>query len=333
MKLRTFPFHVFVVLARAAACALALLAVPAAAQVREVRLVLDNDAYDFWIPMDARPDADYTNGVDLSIEMAGAPLLGRLLAPHAVRCAADAPADSACTATTLAFGQKIFTPEIDGESPVAGQRPYAGWLYASAVASVQSARRMRAVGVELGVTGRPSLGEAVQTTWHRIAGFVPPEGWENQLGFEPAFRLRYDESVLADVWSGDVRIATLAPAWGADAGTAHVGAHAGVAARVGWAVPHPWSAAADRGSGPVSVYAIGRVQQDAVARDLFLDGSTFRRSIRVERRPLVWEYELGAGARYRGFTLEYRALTRGREYQTQARPHTWGSFELRYRPH
>ncbi|HET7228470.1 MAG TPA: lipid A deacylase LpxR family protein [Longimicrobium sp.] len=332
MKLRTFPIHIFPVLAWAAACPLALAAAPAAAQVREVRLVLDNDAYDFWIPVEARPDEDYTNGIHLSVEMAGAPLLGRLLAPHAARCAAAAPADSACTATNLSFGQKIFTPEIDGESPVAGQRPYAGWLYASAVSSVQTARRMRGVGVEVGVTGRPSLGEAVQTTWHRIAGFVPPEGWENQLGFEPAFRVRYDEGVLlADVWSGGVRVATLAPAWGADVGTAHVGAHAGVAARVGWAVPHPWSAAADRGAGPVSVYATGRVRQDAVARDLFLDGSTFRRSIRVRRRPLVWEYELGAGARYRALTLEYRALTRGREYQTQLEPHTWGTFELRYR--
>ena len=35
--------------------------------------------------------------------------------------------------------------------------------------------------------------------------------------------------------------------------------------------------------------------------------------------------------RFRGFTFEYRALTRGREYQTQPKPHTWSTFELRYR--
>ena len=313
--------------------ALPLVAPPAAAQLREVRLVLDNDAYDFWIPVDARPDEDYTNGVDLSVELAGAPLWGRLLARRAPRCAAAAPADSACTATTVAFGQKIFTPEIDGEMPIAGQRPYAGWLYASATASVQSARRMRGVGVEVGVTGRASLAETVHTAWHRIAGFIPPEGWRNQLGFEPAFRVSYDERMLlAEVRSaGGVRVATLAPAWGVDAGTVHVGAHAGVEARAGWAVPHPWSAAADRGAGPASVYAIARVRQNAVARDLFLDGSTFRRSVRVDRRPLVWERELGGGARYRGFTGEYRVLTRGREYQTQSGPHAWGTFELRCR--
>lgn len=214
-----------------------------------------------------------------------------------------------------------------------GQRPYAGWLYASATASVQSARRMRGVGLEVGVTGRASLGETVHTTWHRIAGFIPPEGWANQLGFEPAFRVQYDERVLlADVRGrGGVRLATLAPAWGADAGTAHVGAYAGLEARAGWSVPHPWSDAADHGAGPASLYAIGRVRQNAVARDLFLDGSTFGRSVRVDRRPLVWEHEEGAGARYRSLTLEYRVVTRGREYRTQSRPHTWGTFELRYR--
>jgi lipid A 3-O-deacylase len=314
------------------ACAPALLPTPAAAQLREVRLVLDNDAYNFWIPFHVRPDHDYTNGIDLSLELAGGPLWASALAPRTARCTAAAPADSVCTATTLSFGQKIFTPKVDGAAPVAGQRPYAGWLYASATAAVQSAARVRRVGVEVGVTGTPSLGEAVHTTWHRVAGFDEPAGWDNQLAFEPAFRIAYDESVLlADVRSGGVRIATLAPAWGADAGTLHVGAHAGLAVRAGWGVPHPWSAAADRGAGPASVYALGRVQQNAVARDLFLDGSTFRSSIHVDRRPLVWEHELGGGVRYRGFTVEYRALTRGREYQTQSRPHTWSTFELRYR--
>jgi len=318
-------------LAFAWASALPLLAAPAGAQVREVRLVVDNDAFDFWIPFDRRPDHDYTNGIDVSVEVAGAPLW-HALAPRTPRCSA-APAEGACATTTFAFGQKIFTPEIDGATPVAGQRPYAGWLYLSAAGATRSAARMRSVGVEVGVTGPPSLGRAVHTTWHRMAGFAPPEGWDNQLGFEPAFRVTYDERVLAaGLHAGGVRVLGLAPEWGADAGTAHVGAHAALAARAGWAVPHPWSAGADRGAGAVSLYAIGRARQDAVARDIFLDGSTFRRGIRVDRRPFVWQYEVGGGARYRSFTVEYRAVTRAREYTAQEGPHTVSAIELRYRP-
>ena len=314
----------------ALALGLALAAVPARAQVRDVRLALDNDAYDFWIPVNTRPDYDYTNGVDLSLDVAGGPLWAAKAAPRAARCTGAEAPDSACTATTFAFGQKIFTPRVDSVAPVPGQRPYAGWLYLSATGHVSTRTSRRSVGVEVGVTGPPSLGQAVHTTWHRLAGFWRPRGWNHQLGFEPGVVVRYDESrLLADLRAGDVRVATLAPEWGADAGNVHVGAHAGATLRAGWAVPHPWSRAADRRAGHASLYGIARVREDAVARDLFLDGGGGSPS--VDRQPLVWQYELGAGARLDGVTLEYRALTQARQYRTQPTPHTYGTFELSYR--
>jgi lipid A 3-O-deacylase len=317
-------------LAAVVAFALALCAAPADAQVRDVRLVLDNDAYDFWIPVRIRPDHDYTNGVDLSMEMAGGPLWAAKLAPHAARCSATVSADSACTSTTFAFGQKIFTPRVDSVAPVPGERAYAGWLYLSATGHRSTAAFHRSMGVELGVTGPPSLGRAVHTGWHRLAGFWTPRGWNHQLGFEPGVLVRYDESrMLAGVRAGGVRLATLAPEWGAEAGNVHVGAHAGATLRAGWAVPHPWSPAADRGAGPASVYALARVREEAVARDLFLDGA--RGSPSVNREPFVWQRELGAGMRVGEFTLEYRVLTQGRQYATERGPHTWSTFELRYR--
>jgi hypothetical protein len=315
-------------LGRAAfASVLALASLPASAQVRGVRLVSDNDAYDFWIPTATRPDWDYTNGVDLSVDVAGS--LARRLAPHAPRCTGGESPDTACTLTTFAFGQKMFTPRVDGTVPVPGERPYAGWLYVSATGRVATAARQRSVGMEVGVTGPPSLGKAIHTAWHHLAGFRPPLGWDNQLGFEPGVVVRYDESLLASLRARGVRVATLAPAWGADAGNVHVGAHAGATLRAGYAVPHPWSRAADRGAGTVSLYGIAAVREDAVARDLFLDGAGG--SPRVRREPFVFQHELGAGLRVGGVTVEYRALTQAREYRTESGPHTWSTFELGYR--
>jgi hypothetical protein len=311
---------------------LALASAPASAQVREVRLALDNDAYDFWVPISERADNDYTNGIDLSVELAGGPLWSAVLAPHAPACVAAVPSNVSCTTTTLTLGQKIFTPAITGPAPIDGQRPYAGWLYLGARAGIQSAARLRSVGLDVGVTGGPSLGKTVQTAWHDLLGIYDPEGWDQQLAFEPAFRLSYDESrILVDAGAKGTRIATIAPAWGADVGTMHAGAYAGLSARAGWSVPHPWSAAADRGAHPMSLYGLARVRESIVARDLFLDGSTFRSSVRVDRRPFVWEYELGAGTRIGPLTLEYRALTRAREYETQPGPHSWGTLEARLR--
>ena len=313
-----------------AAAFLALAAAPAAAQVREVRLVLDNDAYDFWTPKRLRPDHDYTNGVDLRMELAGAPGWARWVAPRAPSCSAAA-AGATCARTTLRFGQKIFTPRYTlDEEPNPGQRPYAGWLYLAAATRVESERASRSIGVEAGVTGKPSLAEAVQTAWHRLAGFYPPEGWQYQLGFEPDFAAQVEESRLVEARAGETRVAAIVPTVAADAGTLHVGARVSVDARAGYAVPHPWRGAA-KADPPVSLYALARVQQAAVARDLFLDGSTWRSSVRAERIPFVAEREVGIGARFRGFTAEYRSVRRGREYEAQEKPHTWSTFELGFR--
>ena len=124
----------------------------------------------------------------------------------------------------------------------------------------------------------------------------------------------------------------MAPEWGASVGNVLTGAHAGVRASAGVNVPHPWSRAADRGAGPFSLYAVAAARQDAVAHNLFLDGTTFGEGPRVEHRPFVFRYELGGGIRYQHFTLEYRATTRTREYETEPGGHTYATFELTYRP-
>jgi hypothetical protein len=218
----------------ALAFALVLAAAPAHAQQRGVRLTIDNDAFDFWVPGAVRPDHDYSDGVDLTADVAHVPAWARRLAPHARTCAGAPDASEPCVATTASFGQKIFTPEHWGDEPVPGERPYAGWLYAAAAAHVQTSARQRTVGAEVGITGPPSLGEKVQLAVHRIAGLYTPHGWGHQLAFEPAFAIRYDERrLVADVHAGGARVLALAPAWGADAGTLHTGAYAGVTATAG----------------------------------------------------------------------------------------------------
>lgn len=314
-----------------------LLPAAAAAQARErgavraVEVGTDNDAYDFWIPPDVRPDRDYTYGGWLAAEVDAAPLWGRL-AKGRPACRDVASRAAGCLSTRLELGQKLFTPRVDGAEPVPGERPYAGWLYLAATARVADARARREVGVEAGVTGEPALGEPVHRLVHRIGGFWEPEGWDHQIPFEPGLVVRYDEArLLGEVRAADgTRVAEVAPQWGASLGNVLTGARVGVRARAGWRLPHPWGAedGARRG---FAAWGTAGVRQDWVGHNLFLDGSTFGdRGVRVERRPFVTQGELGAGVRFRGLTAEYVVTVRGREYETQIKRHTYGTILLRY---
>ncbi len=318
---------------RAALAALLVLAAPSAAAaqspVRSVAVAADNDVFNFWAPV-PRPDHDYTHGMRVVVDADAAPLWAKWAPPGLRPCTGSEAAAQRCLATRVEVGQKIFTPRLDGPVPVPGQRPYAGWLYASGTARVLSRLSERTVGVELGVTGPPSLAETVQTRFHEAAGLWQPEGWGSQLAFEPAVAVRAGGArLLAEEHAGGVRVATLAPRWGAAVGNLLTGASAGVEAQLGYGVPHPWAGPARRDP-RVAVFATGAVRGEWVVRSLFLDGNTFRDGPRVEKRTLVGEMEVGAGLRAGGVSVAFRVVTRGREYLTEPDAHRYSTISVAY---
>lgn len=300
----------------ASATGLVLAASPLAGQAGALRLRSDNDAYRFWVPMAVRPDQEYSNGLELELESPGAPGWRGL--------AARLGACPGCATTTMTVGQQIFTPRVDGPDPIPGQRPYAGWLYASASGAVASGRVRREAGVQAGVTGSPSAARWVQTTMHRALGLWQPQGWDGQIPFEPGVALHYDEQRLLLARRG---LADLAPAWGVSLGNVRTELRAGVRGRLGYRMDAPWGVPGEARA-PATAYLLGAVRGRAVAHDLFLDGSTFHGSTRVERVPWVAEWEGGVGVRLRRFSAEYRVVTRTREYRTEPSGHQYGRFEL-----
>jgi lipid A 3-O-deacylase len=175
------------------------------------------------------------------------------------------------------------------------------------------------------VTGVPSGAEWVQTTLHRAFGFWRPKGWDGQIPFEPAALIRYDQQRLVRTPG---RSLELIPGAGASVGTLRTELRAGVRLRAGWRLDDPWPIPGAAPRAPVSLYALGGVRGRAVARDLFLDGSTFGGGPSVEHRPLVGEWEAGIGVRVRRFSAEYRVTTRTREYRTEPGGHQYATFDL-----
>lgn len=299
------------------AAALLLVSLAPLAEGRaQVRLTVDNDLFGPRGADDAPPDYEYTHGTRVEIFSGRARGWAAALGLRTPSCA-EAAAGERCLRTRYEAGQRIYTPRNDAAEPLPGERPYAGWLYAAAAAEETGPRGTRSVGLEVGVTGPPSLAEVVQTELHRLAGYRPQLGWRNQLRFEPAFALRYAERrVVAATPVGERFSAALAPEWDVALGTLRTAAAAGARGSVGLG----------------GAYLAGALRQEGVARDLFLDGNTFREGPRVTKRPFVAQAELGVGVRVRRVEARYRAVWRGREYRTQTEPHRYGSLTFTLHP-
>ena len=314
--------------------ALALLGGRAQAQaVGDMRVSDDNGQFDFWLPAPRRPDTELTNSAQLSLLLDDGPLWQAWV--HLPSCAATTSPQQRCATTELEIGQQMYTPAgaTTQVNPRPGTRPYAGWLYLSAAAQASTTSQADAVTLQLGVTGPPSLADQVQTAWHTLIGYPRARGWSHQIPFEPGVLLAADrqrEIVQASI--GGVPVISLVPAVGASVGNVLTGAHVGAEARIGYGVTTPWSAAVPRRGRKVELYGVAAVREDLIAYQLFLDGAMAQPATPVKREPLVLQYEFGAGLRCGPMELEYRGITRMREYTTGPPAHPYGVLTVGIRP-
>lgn len=75
-------------------------------------------------------------------------------------------------------------------------------------------------------------------------------------------------------------------------------------------------------------YATAGLRTQAVGRELFLDGSTFRESRRVSREQLAGASTWGLRARVGRVAVEYRLVGQARTYRTGLGLHLVGAVTL-----
>jgi lipid A 3-O-deacylase len=308
--------HIWMVLAVLIACVAHPSPITAQQLARSVSLAVDNDYFDLWRPPRLRPDDNYTQGARMAWDFSGTPRFAKALACtwHPV-CGA-----------TLEVGQELYTPNTDAPFPVPGDRPYAGWLYGRVDIRGARSHVTRSLGITAGVTGPLSLGESAQNSFHRLfPAFRRPLGWANQLPTEVAFAIRGAQSWRIVPSGSAGHVVDLVPTMSASVGTLRTAVGVGVRVRVGTRLAHPWLTSELSNIAP---YGFIGTRAEAVARDLFLDGTVFHNSVRVEHEVMGAEWERGLGVRVRRLCLEYRAVTRSREYQSGPRSHTYGSLAV-----
>jgi len=222
------------------------------------------------------------------------------------------------------IGQDLYTPatSMTNPLPAAGSRPNAGWLYLSQTAQSLHTDRSDELTLTLGVTGGPSLGKFTQTLAHSVAPtFNRPSDWTGQVEFEPGVVVRYEQRRRLGVDGGAVGF-DLIPRLSLTAGNVATNAEVGVQARTGLHLRHPWLPR----DGPIEIALTGGISARAVARDLFLDGNTFRDGPHVGHEPFVGSGEIGVQMRFRALSLAYRAVTDTRSYAAGPKWHPWASI-------
>lgn len=239
-----------------------------------------------------------------------------------------------------AFGQSMFTPsDIKIANPPLSERPYAGWLYGSIGLGAVSGQQFDLLYMSVGMVGPASLAEQSQKFIHKVIGAAQPRGWDTQLHDEPGIVLTYQRS-----WRGLAKSPTagtqldLTPHIGAALGNVFTYANAGLTLRFGERLPNDFGPPRIQpglpgGSdfAPVSDfgwYAFAGIEGRLVARNIFLDGNTFRDSRSVDKIPLVGDLQYGVVFDWSSIRVSYTHVLRGREYRTQNGRDDFGALSL-----
>ncbi|MBN1613927.1 MAG: lipid A deacylase LpxR family protein [Deltaproteobacteria bacterium] len=228
-----------------------------------------------------------------------------------------------------AFGQSMFTSsDINVKNPPLRDHPYAGWLYGAIGLGVESGKQLDLLGITFGLVGPVSLAEQSQKFVHKIVGADDPQGWDTQLGNEPGLVVTYQRSwrcLVARTVCGN-RL-DLTPHVGVTFGNVFTYGNAGATVRYGRRLPDDYGPPRIQpglpGSGYFSPicgfgwYLFAGMEGRAVARNIFLDGNTFRDSRSVDKRPLVGDLQLGVVVDWSDIRLSYTHVLRTREFRTQ----------------
>lgn len=288
-------------------------------------------------------DQGYTNGIRLTYFDLKAEF------PDIARKIADfVPTFSINRTSSIYYsiGQNLYTP-VDIESPVQdpADRPWAAFLYGSIGMSTLTDNHVDDLEVTLGIVGPGALGEQVQKAVHKhITGSPVPNGWDNQLENEPGLILSWQRRWPKALHYETAGLAlSAAPYLGVSLGNIYTYGSLGLSFRF-TSNQSRWSDTPVRvrpalpGTGFFEAaqdswdwYLFGGVEGRAVARNIFLDGNTFKESHSVEKFPLVWDANVGVAFTFGHARLSYTLVHRSKEFETQVRSDLFGALSFAYR--
>jgi lipid A 3-O-deacylase len=226
----------------------------------------------------------------------------------------------------------IYTPVDISVSDLQDEdRPYGGLLAYSTTAYWRNENHLKGRSLSIGTTGPNSQSDHIQSWWHKQVGSVIPQGWDNQikneiiLNFSATDNYKIYDNKMSDFY-GD---------YGWSIGNDFIYGSIGATFLFGYNTPEfyvveviePTIKTIDRDN--FSLYGIIGTDYRVIARNIFLDGNTFRSSHNVSKYTIVADFTYGVGLRFKNTTLEYTITHRTKEFQEQEKSSRFGSLNLK----
>ncbi|WP_374080372.1 lipid A deacylase LpxR family protein [Bdellovibrio bacteriovorus] len=247
----------------------------------------------------------------------------------------------------ISLAQQIYTPGKTGIAElIPDDRPYAAWLYLGLTANFKTPTHSHTLELDLGVVGPEAMGENVQNGYHDLIDIPRAKGWKHQLSTEPTVQMSYFQRVrfyeVEDAAGG--RVFDFIPYGGASLGNVLIAGHVGAVTRVGYRLPEDFgpsrlsSADGDaivdfggkRKNIPWRAYGFAGIRGNAIARNIFLDGNSFRDSHHVKKYPFTFETELGYAVQISHWSYSWRFVTISPEFEERSEFNSYASISLSY---
>jgi hypothetical protein len=240
-----------------------------------------------------------------------------------------------------AIGQSAFTPDdTDATDPPLTDRPYAGWLFGTVGVGTRTGNQLDMLVLSAGMVGPASLAEPTQKLIHKIVDASEPQGWDTQLGNEPGLMATYQRSwrmPAARTLIGNQL--DLTPHLGATIGNVYTHGNAGLTLRYGQSLPddfgppriQPGLLSSGEFTPPAdgfNWYVFAGVEGRVVARNIFLDGNTFRDSRSVEKEKLISDLQFGLVLDWKDIRVSYTHVLRTPEFKGQIEDDDFGAFTV-----
>jgi hypothetical protein len=297
-------------------------------EIKNITFITENDA-------DFRNDNDYTYGSELGALFYRKDLSNSFLhIPFTDYKNQD-------NYLSFSYAQKIYTPkDLEAATLISDDRAYAGYMYIKSSLHQASQDSLQSLSLQLGMVGPATKMDKVQEVIHSLIGSDDPQGWKYQLKNEFIMQLNYSHKEYMEL----SETIALIPEYGFELGNASTKIYAMTFLRWGENLPE------DYGSTQISNTNYNKVPRrlnqkylnrwsycfnfsfkgNLIARDIFLDGNSFRDSHSVEKNIFVAEVGYGFSLNYEKFSIEYLRKHLSDAFKTQERYPNYGSLVCSY---